>query len=200
MNNICTIFNIILIVTVYFRTHNLKVGTHEFSNMMKIARITAKVARKRLQGPSTSRLAKTSPHVQDGYHIKPSFSHSLFRYVDLVPDKRDHQDDVKPKQRISEKQVVPNIMATYMSSIKAVAAREFLAKFKKEKCVPVMDDFIAVRNYILVMICVSNGSRAGTLLMLSHKHVKRVQTSTDGQMVFSVCFRYILNKYNNSTQ
>jgi len=90
------------------------------------------------------------------------------------------------------------MMATYMANIKAVAAREFLAKFKKEKCVPVMEEFLAVRNYLLVMICVSNGSRAGAMLILSHKHVSMVQSSTHNQMVFSVCFLCTLKKYNNT--
>ena len=94
--------------------------------------------------------------------------------------------DCTPTNIYIYKQVMPNMMVTYMSSIKAVAAREFLAKFKKEKCVPVMEEFLAVRNYLLVMICVSNGSRAGTLLMLSNKHV-----FGRGRLCYSICSLYV---------
>jgi len=88
----------------YFRTHNLKVGTHGYSNMMKIARFSAKVVGKRPKAPPNSPIETTSRQEQCSTEEDYKCEHpaSLFRCPGVVyhvlPDKIYHKGDVKPNK------------------------------------------------------------------------------------------------------
>ena len=79
-------------------------------------------------------------------------------------------------------------MEQYMDQRETKYALQVLDAFKQQPFHVNCTQFVRVRNFLIVMLVVCNGARAGNLINLQRRHITHQTKAYNGQVVYSVLF------------
>lgn len=96
--------------------------------------------------------------------------------------------------------VTPQMMSEYMTSAKSVMVTKVINEQPKVRLVPTMEEFVSLRNFLIVNIILTNGSRAGGIIQMLHNHVITGKKTSHDQNIYSVCFIINFTQFVNFSQ